>query len=918
MEPNFRPPRPPKFNTTTISSSTLTSLCKSQPQIPAKSSKILLKNRLSHTVLLQIRPNPWMLIRIHTCSNYGKQSIFELMNSRPTKPFFDDGGGTHDRRPPPQDTTHHSASTEHMGLPQFGAEMAVRLETVDTHRNRSNSLSIGIPPRLQSTNCINQHVRWDELASIRRPERVSPWEIEPFVVSLPTSLVQSTTTKHKRFRSHVEISVPENPTSTTSAVWNPSHNSHEANLALQEQRSIHYKNCSNRNVNTSVNVFAEETEKSESTSARRESLNVATCRLFGVNLISPSIGVLDENFTIKPVNIPSDACKEYISSKLSSGDSEQKSCLSQDSEESKQDRSQVLTKDVQKRENQASRNCTKMKYDSMKTRVESVVEQGKVSDEYISNEKQHQVLSRYWTKDFTRQNHPSIIQVLLVADHDKDITGNSMPNLVYVSREKSKATPHYFKAGALNALSIVVHFMLMLGIFLCFIVKLRVSSIMTNAPIVLTLDCDMYSNDPSTLRRVLCYILDESSRPNLGYIQIPQRYHGLNNVDIYASEHKHLFLLNPPGMDGLDGPSYVGTGCFFRRRTFFGGPSLLVEPEIPELRPDYIVKKPIIDQEILNRAHHVAGCNYESLTSWGSKIGFRYGSLVEDYYTGYRLQCEGWKSIFCDPNRPAFLGDVPISLIDVLNQNKRWAIGLLEVGFSKYSPLTFGIQAMGILMGQAYAYYAFWAIWSIPITVYAFLPSLTLLNGISIFPKVSDPWFLAYIFLFLGAYVQECLDFILTKGTFQRWWSDQRIWLIRGLSSYLFGFIEYIAKQLGMDTHGFNVTSKVMDDEQSKRYDEGTFEFGVESPMFMPLAMAAILNLMAFSYGGIVQIFKERNLDGFFVQVFIAGFGVLNCLPIYEAMVLRSDKGRMPTRTTIISTLFVGGLCVVTSFVLNM
>lgn len=54
-----------------------------------------------------------------------------------------------------------------------------------------------------------------------------------------------------------------------------------------------------------------------------------------------------------------------------------------------------------------------MKYDSMKTRVESVVEQGKVSDEYISNEKQHQVLSRYWTKDFTRQNHPSIIQVYL-------------------------------------------------------------------------------------------------------------------------------------------------------------------------------------------------------------------------------------------------------------------------------------------------------------------------------------------------------------------------------------------------------------------------------------------------------------------------------------------------------------------------
>ena len=118
-------------------------------------------------------------------------------------------------------------------------------------------------------------------------------------------------------------------------------------------------------------------------------------------------------------------------------------------------------------------------------------------------------------------------------------------------------------------------------------------------------------------------------------------------------------------------------------------------------------------------------------------MGFRYGSLVEDYYTGYRLLCEGWHSIFCDPSRVAFLGGVPITLYDALSQNKRWAVGLLEVGFSKYSPLTFGIRAMGFLMGQTYAHYAFWPIWSLPITVYAFLPSLALLQGISIFPKVG-------------------------------------------------------------------------------------------------------------------------------------------------------------------------------------
>ena len=33
-----------------------------------------------------------------------------------------------------------------------------------------------------------------------------------------------------------------------------------------------------------------------------------------------------------------------------------------------------------------------------------------------------------------------------------DITGHTMPNLVYVSREKRPGSPHHFKAGALNVL----------------------------------------------------------------------------------------------------------------------------------------------------------------------------------------------------------------------------------------------------------------------------------------------------------------------------------------------------------------------------------------------------------------------------------------------------------------------------------
>ncbi|KAI5329223.1 hypothetical protein L3X38_028620 [Prunus dulcis] len=522
----------------------------------------------------------------------------------------------------------------------------------------------------------------------------------------------------------------------------------------------------------------------------------------------------------------------------------------------------------------------KIMYQGMKVMVNNVIERGKVGDEYITGERER-LAFRKWTDGFTRQDHPTIIQVLLDNSEDRDIADNSMPNLIYVSREKSRTSHHNFKAGALNAL-------------------LRVSATMTNAPIVLTLDCDMFSNDPQTPHRALCYFLDPKIQSELGYVQFPQRFHGIDKSDMYASENRHLFEINPQGMDGVLGPNYVGTGCFFSRRVFFGGPSKFLPPGNPQLSPNNVVDKPIQSPEVLELAHHVAACNYEKNSNWGSKIGVRYGSLVEDYFTGYRLQCEGWKSIFCNPDKPAFSGDSPINLIDVLNQTKRWAIGLLEVCFSRYSPITFGIKAMGLRMGLAYCY-GFWAIWSIPITTYAFLPQLALLNGLTIFPKVSEPWFLLYVFVFIGAYFEDLLDFHSIGVTFQKWWSDQRMWLIKGLSSFLFGSIEFFFKSFGIATLGFNVTSKVLDEDQSKRYEQGSMEFGVPSPLFVPLTTAAIVNLAAFAWGH-VEVFRGSNgLEGLLMQMFIAGFGIANCMPIYEG-IIRSDKGKIPTKITLVST----------------
>ena len=143
---------------------------------------------------------------------------------------------------------------------------------------------------------------------------------------------------------------------------------------------------------------------------------------------------------------------------------------------------------------------------------------------------------------------------------------------------------------------------------------------MTNSPIILTLDCDTYSNDPKTPQRVLCYFSDPKVQSQLGYVQFRPGFHGINKNDTYGCEFRHLVGINPMGMDGLQGPNYLGSACFFNRRAFFGGPSALVLLELPALSPDNVVSKPIQSPEVLSLAHHVAGSNYEIRTKWGFQV----------------------------------------------------------------------------------------------------------------------------------------------------------------------------------------------------------------------------------------------------------------------------------------------------------
>ncbi|GLU13831.1 hypothetical protein SLE2022_304410 [Rubroshorea leprosula] len=164
-----------------------------------------------------------------------------------------------------------------------------------------------------------------------------------------------------------------------------------------------------------------------------------------------------------------------------------------------------------------------------------------------------------WPGNNTR-DHPGMIQVFLGRSGACDAEGNELPRLVYVSREKRPGYPHHKKAGAENAL-------------------VRVSAVLTNAPYILNLDCDHYVNNSKAVREAMCFMMDPQVGRDVCYVQFPQRFDGIDRSDRYANRNIVFFDVNMKGLDGIQGPVYVGTGCVFNRQALYGyGP-----PSMPKL-----------------------------------------------------------------------------------------------------------------------------------------------------------------------------------------------------------------------------------------------------------------------------------------------------------------------------------------------
>ncbi|KAG2548577.1 hypothetical protein PVAP13_9KG193600 [Panicum virgatum] len=202
------------------------------------------------------------------------------------------------------------------------------------------------------------------------------------------------------------------------------------------------------------------------------------------------------------------------------------------------------------------RRAMKREYEEFKVRVNALVAkaQKKPEEGWVMQD------GTPWPGNNTR-DHPGMIQVYLGSQGALDVEGRELPRLVYVSREKRPGYNHHKKAGAMNAL-------------------VRVSAVLTNAPFILNLDCDHYVNNSKAVREAMCFLMDPQLGRKLCYVQFPQRFDGIDRHDRYANRNVVFFDINMKGLDGIQGPVYVGTGCVFNRQALYG-----YDPPRPEKRP---------------------------------------------------------------------------------------------------------------------------------------------------------------------------------------------------------------------------------------------------------------------------------------------------------------------------------------------
>ncbi|GER25504.1 cellulose synthase [Striga asiatica] len=491
------------------------------------------------------------------------------------------------------------------------------------------------------------------------------------------------------------------------------------------------------------------------------------------------------------------------------------------------------------------------------------------------------------------RDHSPTIEVMTEGSLD------GMPLLVYVSREKRPGHPHHFKGGALNAL-------------------LRVSALISNAPYFLVLDCDMYCGDPSSARHAMCFYLDPKISHEIAWVQYPQKFRNVSEHDIYDGRLTPIWR-EGLGLDGLRGPTIYGCNFFMTREAIYGIDRNLKGIDVNQMKKSCGASNEFIKS--VNRNYRpqlpedrkpsealekelqlVASCTYDNDTKWGDVVGYKYFTVVEDSITSLELHCKGWISVLLDPDRPCFLGSCTTKLNDMLVQQTRWSFGLMQIGLSKYTPLIYGPLRMSVLESMCYGALILDCLYAVPFYGLSIIPPVCLALGIPLYPKVSEPMFLVFVFIFISSQLKHIQEVISYGDDLKTALYELRVWMMKSASCYFFAILNAVLDRLGLLQAHFTLTNKAVDEDQVKRYQLGVYDFQISPLMLTPMCTLYLLNLVCLVLGLIKLASAWEEL---FVQAALSLFGVLVNWFFLQGMFFRLDSGRVSTFVTLISVLLV-------------
>ncbi|OIT39979.1 putative cellulose synthase-like protein h3 [Nicotiana attenuata] len=178
-----------------------------------------------------------------------------------------------------------------------------------------------------------------------------------------------------------------------------------------------------------------------------------------------------------------------------------------------------------------------------------------------------------------------------------------------------------------------------------------------------------------------------------------------------------------------------------------------------------------------------------------SQLGWLYGSATEDVLTGLFIQGKGWRSAYCTPDPPAFLGCAPSGGPAIMIQQKRWATGLFEIIFFSQSPI------IGTLFGKlqlrqcmAYLYIQLWALRSIFEVCYAILPAYCLITNSSFLPKANEPSMVIPASIFIVYNLYGLSEYVRANEPIKAWLNNQRMWRVNAMTAWLFGILSATTK----------------------------------------------------------------------------------------------------------------------------